>query len=92
MTRRALAAAAVALLAATACQDHTRKTGAAPTEPMRASASAAASARVSSVCAAYEKERSTRKTLADAKRGKEAESALAEIKSLDAAIADACAD
>ena len=92
MTRRALVAAAVALVAATACQDHTKKPGAAPTEPVRANAAVSATSRASSVCAAYDKERETRRTIAATKSGAEAEAATAEIAALDAVIADACGE
>ena len=91
MTRRSLAAAAVLLLGATACQDRHQKSGATPTEPVSANASVAGSAsRASSVCAAYDKERETRRTVASTKRCAEADAATAEITALDAVIADAC--
>ena len=85
-----LLVAALALLAATACQDDTKKTATAPAESVRVNASVSAAANVSSVCKAYEKERTARQAAAATKTGAAKDEASAEIAALDAAIADAC--
>ena len=87
---RLLAVAALALLSATACQDDTTNTATAPTEQVRVNASVSAAANVSSVCKAYEKERSARQAAVATKSGSAKDEATAEIAALDAAIADAC--